>query len=112
MHAQSFRAFILDPLPLLSKVLNLIVHKKIPLHEDVRTESDVDLNSLRDDCFNDIDLTVLFVKGNVAILEGEERVVATHADVGTWVVTSAALAHDDVSCNNGFTAKLFHAETL
>jgi len=104
---------LLDQLPLSSKLLNLIVHKKISLHQGWRDfESDVELNSLRDDCFDDVDLTVLFVKGNVAILEGEERVVATYADVGTWVVTSAALAHDDVSCNNGFTAKLFYAETL
>lgn len=62
--------------------------------------------------FNNVDFAVGFIESDIAILEREEGVVATHANVLAGVVTCAALAHDDVACNNGLAAEFFHTKTL
>ena len=61
---------------------------------------------------DDVHLAVLFVKGNLAVAESEEGMIATHADIFTWVETSATLAHDDVTRDDGLAAKLFDTKTL
>lgn len=38
--------------------------------------------------------------------------VAANANACAWMPLCAALAQNDVACNNGFTAEAFYAQTL
>ena len=49
---------------------------------------------------------------HLAVNESEQRVVLAHANVGTGVVSRAALTHDDVTSNESLAPKDFHAETF
>src|SRR6478672_1002150 len=49
---------------------------------------------------------------HVALHQGEQRVVLAHADVGAGVELGAALAHDDGTGADEFTAESLHAEHL
>src|SRR5271156_2617179 len=60
----------------------------------------------------DVDLAVGAVKLDHAVDEREERVVATHADIGPGAKTGAALADQDVAGDDSLAAKFFHAEAL
>ena len=52
------------------------------------------------------------VEGNLTVCQSEEGVVTTHAYVLTRVETCAALAEDDVTCDDRLAAKLLYAEAL
>ncbi len=52
------------------------------------------------------------LEGNNAVGEGEERVVAAHADILARIVNRAALANDDVAGDASLTTPDFHAESL
>ena len=60
----------------------------------------------------DVDATTVFVEVDVAIDAGVDGVVFTHVDVNAWVPFCSALADDDVSRNNDFTAEFLDAETF
>ena len=62
--------------------------------------------------FNNVDFAVSFIESDIAVLERKEGVVATHANVLAGVITRAALAHDDVACNDGLTAEFLHTKPL
>jgi hypothetical protein len=47
---------------------------------------------------------------NLAMTEGEERVVAAEADVLARMEFGAALTHEDLAATNGLAAKTFHAK--
>jgi hypothetical protein len=42
----------------------------------------------------------------------EDCMVAANANACAWVPLGAALAQNDIACNNGFTAEAFYAQTL
>jgi hypothetical protein len=58
---------------------------------------------------DDRDLAVGLVVLNGAVLEGEERPIATDADILASVQLAAALTHDDGAGENGLTAESFDA---
>ncbi len=62
--------------------------------------------------FDDGDFSVSLVELYGTVLEGEQRVVATHADVLAGVVACAALANDDVASDDFFATELLDAEAL
>jgi len=53
-----------------------------------------------------------FLELHGAINQRKQRVVFAHAHVGTSVVLSAALTHDDVASDEGLTTEDFYAEAL
>ena len=57
-------------------------------------------------------LAVGAVEFDDAVRAGEEGVVATDPDVGAGTETGAALANDDVACDDRLAAEFFHAEAL
>ena len=59
-----------------------------------------------------IHATTFAVEFDFAIDEGENRVIATDADVTTGMELCSALADDDVPGNHGLAAEFFHAEAL
>ena len=64
------------------------------------------------DGLDDADLAVWLVEGDVPVFQSKQGEVAAHADICPGVVAGAALAHDDVTGNDGLAAKFFHAEAL
>jgi hypothetical protein len=60
----------------------------------------------------DVDAPVAAVEADVAVGEGEEGVIAAHADVIAGVELGAALADEDGAGGNELAAVTFHAETL
>jgi hypothetical protein len=56
--------------------------------------------------------TVGFIKPDHAIGEGEEGVIAAHADIVSRTVASAPLPNQNIASEDGFTAELFHAESF
>jgi hypothetical protein len=52
------------------------------------------------------------LKGDISRCCRENREVATHADILSWMEFGSALSNDDVSRNNVFTAKAFHTEAF
>ena len=59
-----------------------------------------------------MDAAVSLIEADSAVGEGEESVIPTHPDVLTCLKFGAALANDDRTRGNGFTAETFHAEAL
>lgn len=61
---------------------------------------------------NDAAVAVATMEAHRAVNEGEQRVVAAHADVLARVMHSAALANDDVACHTCLAAKDLHAQAF
>ncbi len=59
-----------------------------------------------------MDAAILAVEFHKAVFECEEGVIASDADVVSGVETCSTLAEDDVSGNDGLTAKFFNAKTF
>ena len=70
------------------------------------------LIALRCAGFNNVDLAVCLIESNLTVGQREECVVSTHTYVLTWVETCAALAEDDVACDDGLTAEFLNTEAL
>ena len=68
--------------------------------------------NLSDGFFDYVNLAVGFIKSHTTILQGEESMVATHADVGAGVEACATLTDNDVTCYDDFAAEFFNAEAL
>ena len=60
----------------------------------------------------DVHTTAFAVEEDAAIHQGEDGVVAAHADVLAGVELGATLAHDDVAGDNSLATELLHAEAL
>lgn len=63
-------------------------------------------------CKCDVDPAAFLIEENVAGSKSEEGMIFAHADISTWMPFSAALADEDVSCDDDFATELFDAETL
>src|SRR5216683_740711 len=50
------------------------------------------------------------LEGDRAFFRRKNRVVAPHADIAAGMIFRAALAHDDIAGDHGFTAEFFDAE--
>ena len=57
-------------------------------------------------------LRSLLFELHVSVFLREQRVIAAAPDIAASVKTRAALAHDDVTCQDGLATVDFHAETL
>ena len=69
----------------------------------------VETSALR---FENGDQTMLFVEVHFTVVQSKEGVIATHADIFAWVITSAALAQDNVTGDDRLATEFFNAETL
>ena len=67
---------------------------------------------LLSDSRHDIDAPTLLVKHHASIAQREQRVVTTGAHVPASMPFRAALAHKDVSSDNGLAAILLDASAL
>ena len=63
-------------------------------------------------CKCDVDPAAFLIEEDVAGSKSEEGMILAHADISTWMPFGAALADEDVSCDDDFATELFHAETL
>lgn len=59
-----------------------------------------------------IDAAALLIEKDAAVSEGEKGVVLAHADIGTGMPLGAALADEDVSCDDDFATVFLDAEAL
>jgi hypothetical protein len=56
-----------------------------------------------------VDATIAFIEANLTVGESEEGVITAHADIGTSMEASSALADDNGSCGNCFPTEAFDA---
>ncbi len=63
-------------------------------------------------CELHIDTAAAFVEVDAAVTTCVDGVILAHVYVVTWVPLGAALADDDVTGYDGFTAEFFDAKTL
>jgi len=61
---------------------------------------------------DDIDAVAAFIEGDLAIGEGEQRPIATGADVLTGDELRAALADEDAAGGDELAAKSFYSEAF
>ena len=61
---------------------------------------------------SNIDAATFAIEEYAAVYQREDGVIAPHANTLTGLELGATLAYDDVTCDNGLTAKLFNAEAL
>jgi hypothetical protein len=61
---------------------------------------------------DDVDAAAFAVEVDLAIDEGEKRVVPADADIETRMHLRSALADDDIAGDDSLAAELFHAEAL
>ena len=59
-----------------------------------------------------MDAAIAFIEANLTVGESEEGVIAAHADIGASMEAGAALADDNGSCGDCFSAEAFDAKTL
>jgi len=60
----------------------------------------------------DVYTATITIKFHISVHERPDCVIATEADIATGLEFGSALAENDVSGNDGFTAEFFNAETL
>jgi hypothetical protein len=60
----------------------------------------------------DVHTATIAIKFHISVHERPDCVIATEADIATGLEFGSALAENDVSGNDGFTAEFFNAETL
>ena len=63
-------------------------------------------------CEINVHATAFLVETDASVNEGEDGVVTTNADACTWNPFGSTLTDDDVSSDDGFSAKAFDSETL